>query len=120
MKVTFTVLGTKPSAVTRGAICKVTPTFTYWTCCDTPLTPDKVIAVRIGSASPVMILAVEPLCAAIRGRDTIRILDQGRRPDRAGPEPAGDLVQCLLGLGRFLRQQLAVHPRLVVKALKEP
>ena len=47
--------------LTRGAICRVTPTFTYCTCCDTPLTPDKVMAVRIGRASPVLIFAVEPL-----------------------------------------------------------
>ena len=45
---------------------------TYWTCWETALTPDKAIEVRIGSASPVMILAVEPLCAAIRGLDRIR------------------------------------------------
>src|SRR3954453_10450013 len=65
---------TKPSGLTRGAICRVTPTFTYCTCCDTPLTPDSLIAVRIGSALPVMILAVDPLGAAIPGFDTIRPL----------------------------------------------
>ena len=49
----------------------------------------------------------------------IRVLDEGRRPDRADPEPAGDLVHRLLGLapadrpvieyGRseFIRVQLA-------------
>jgi hypothetical protein len=65
---------TKPSVLTRGAICKVTPTLTYCTCWLTPFTPDRVIEVRIGKASPVRILAVSPLWAAIRGDDTMRPL----------------------------------------------
>jgi hypothetical protein len=63
---------TVPSSLTRGAICSVTPTLTYSTCCWTALTPESAIAVRIGRASPVTILAVEPLCAEMRGLETIR------------------------------------------------